>query len=72
MLDIDALRHDIDCRTPDVPPMTRQDVVTWCLINYMAGSRDLFTPAADDLPWNQLADDQLAAATSSGTHPGVP
>jgi hypothetical protein len=54
--DIEALRHQIDALTPQVGQLSRSDVITWCLINYMAGARDLFVDGGDSLPWAELAD----------------
>lgn len=53
---LEALRHQIDVLTPHIGELTRSDVITWCLINYMAGARDLFVQGGDSLPWADLAD----------------
>lgn len=54
--DLESIRHQIDALTPQVGQLSRSDVITWCMINYMAGARDLFGAGGDDLPWAELAD----------------
>lgn len=44
--DMEQIRFQIDRLTPCIPPdLSRTDIVTWLMINYLAGARDVFASA---------------------------